>query len=370
MKRKTIVAKDRGHLENLIKYKLSERIGLKQDQVIIFNTLPYEYKGYKKVEFVSIKEQIDTSTPLGRAMMYICSVFAQMERETTAERVKDNMTELSKSGKWAGGRAPLGFQRQRVQINGKNHTVLAENPSEISFLNMIFDTFLQQGFSLHNLETYFKRNGIRASSGSYLSTSQLHNILKNPHYAPADQNMYEYFSELGCMMGSDKSKFDGKHGIVAYGRTTGGRKVKHIVNSPDKWTISVGLHAPLMSSERWLAVQKKFGNNVINKTRVHKIGLLKGILRCSCGCLMGTKHKVDNHYSKTYDNYFCRQRERKGIEYCDRKFVPVSKLDDAVIKLLKEIKLDKSLILDSQKFNSIKKLANPLYYQGIPASLE
>ena len=55
-----------------------------------------------KVEFVSIKEQLDTTTPLGRAMMYICSVFAQMERETTAERVKDNMLELAKTGVWAG----------------------------------------------------------------------------------------------------------------------------------------------------------------------------------------------------------------------------------------------------------------------------
>jgi alpha-mannosidase len=45
-------------LENLIKYKLSERIGLKQDQVIIFNTLPYEYKGYKKVEFVSMDKEV------------------------------------------------------------------------------------------------------------------------------------------------------------------------------------------------------------------------------------------------------------------------------------------------------------------------
>ena len=43
-----------------------------------------------QVEFVSINENFDTSTPMGRAMLHIIMVFAQLERETTAERVKDN----------------------------------------------------------------------------------------------------------------------------------------------------------------------------------------------------------------------------------------------------------------------------------------
>ena len=43
------------------------------------------------IAFVSIREQFDTSTPMGRAMMYIASVFAQLERETIAERIRDNM---------------------------------------------------------------------------------------------------------------------------------------------------------------------------------------------------------------------------------------------------------------------------------------
>jgi len=43
------------------------------------------------VNFISIREQFDTTTPMGRAMMYIASVFSQLERETIAERIKDNM---------------------------------------------------------------------------------------------------------------------------------------------------------------------------------------------------------------------------------------------------------------------------------------
>ena len=47
--------------------------------------------GNRKIDFISIREQFDTSSPMGRAMMYIASVFSQLERETIAERIRDNM---------------------------------------------------------------------------------------------------------------------------------------------------------------------------------------------------------------------------------------------------------------------------------------
>lgn len=296
------------------------------------------------VAFVSIKEQIDTSTPLGRAMMYICSVFAQMERETIAERVTDNMIELSKTGKWAGGKAPMGYKRQRVDLGAKTHTILVENPEESSFLNIIADTFLEGNYSLNGLETFFRNQGIKTLKGNYLSSSQLYLILKNPHYAPADQSTLEYFKALGCTIGCDESKFTGEYGIMAYNRTTGGKKKKHSSNPPEKWIISVGLHRPLMTSDKWLSIQERFGNNKIDKTRKHKIGILKGVLRCSCGYTVRVQHKVDKIYHKTYDNYFCQNRNRRGVEYCNCPFTPVENLDNAVIELLKNIALDKSTI--------------------------
>ena len=124
----------------------------------------------------------------------------------------------------------------------------------------------------------------------------------------------------------------------------GGKKKTHTVNPPEKWTISVGLHKPIMSSEKWLAIQARFGQNSIDKTRKHKIGLLKGVLKCSCGWSMRVQHKTDKIYHKTYDNYFCQNRNRRGIEFCDRGFTPVEVLDNAVIDLLKGIALDKSMI--------------------------
>ena len=75
------------------------------------------------ISFVSIKEQFDTSTPMGRAMMYIASVFSQLERETIAERIRDNMHELAKTGRWLGGTTPTGYASEAVKsvtIDGKS----------------------------------------------------------------------------------------------------------------------------------------------------------------------------------------------------------------------------------------------------------
>ena len=71
--------------------------------------------GDRNIDFISIREQFDTSSPMGRAMMYIASVFSQLERETIAERIRDNMHELSKTGRWLGGTTPTGYASESLQ---------------------------------------------------------------------------------------------------------------------------------------------------------------------------------------------------------------------------------------------------------------
>lgn len=307
------------------------------------------------VQFVSVKEQIDTSTPLGRAMMYICSVFAQMERETIAERVKDNLLALAKSGKWPGGRPPLGFKLQKVTVNNKRHTILVENPDEIGFLNNIFNEFLA-GSSLTGLETKFKNNNIKSVNGYYLSNTQIYQILSCPHYVEATKEVYDFFEKKGCIMAVEREKFDGTHGILVYGRTSGGKKKKHVDNPPEKWVVTVGLHKPLISAEKWLAVQKRFGQNKINKTRKHNIGILKGILKCKCGRTMRTKLKVDKTYNKVYTHYFCPQRMRRGAEICDTPMISIDLLDKKIIDFLKYLSVDKKRIEEYMKHDKNKQI--------------
>ena len=224
------------------------------------------------------------------------------------------------------------------------HTILIENPSEIPFLNMIADTFLNGNFSLNGLETYFRANNIKTLAGCYLSSTQIYTILKNPHYCAADRDALEYFKSLGCTIGCDEKNFTGEFGIMAYGRTSGGKKKKHTMNPPEKWIISVGLHHPLMSSEKWLAIQSRFGQNTFNKTRKHSIGLMKGVLKCSCGHTMQPKRKIDKVYNKVYDSYFCPNRTRRGVAYCSQGSISIESVDNAVIDILKNIALDKNMV--------------------------
>jgi len=350
---------NRPGFEQLMKDVLNKRIDIlicyKIDRisrnVLDFSTT-FNKLQENRVEFVSVKEQIDTSTPLGRAMMYICSVFAQMERETIAERVKDSMIELAKSGKWTGGKAPLGYKGKKVQINGKFHTMLVENEGEVPFLNMIYDTFLKV-YSLSKLETYFKNNGIRTLNGNFFFSTQLYNILKNPHYVAATNEIYDYFESLGCIMASEREKFDGTHGLIVYGRNKGGKKKKHTATTPDNWIVSVGLHKPLISSDKWLKVQARFGQNILDKTRKYEIGILKGIAKCKCGYSLRVKHKVDKTYNKVYNSYYCLNRYRKGLKICDMKMVSTDELDEKVISTLKQLSLDKNLIKKYMKDSNI-----------------
>ena len=81
-----------------------------------------EELGRLNVAFISIREQFDTASPMGRAMMYIASVFSQLERETIAERIRDNMHELAKTGRWLGGITPTGYVSESVKsvtVDGK-----------------------------------------------------------------------------------------------------------------------------------------------------------------------------------------------------------------------------------------------------------
>ena len=51
---------------------------------------------------------------MGTAMMNVSMVFAQLERETIAERIRDNMLMLARTGRWLGGTPPLGYDSQQV----------------------------------------------------------------------------------------------------------------------------------------------------------------------------------------------------------------------------------------------------------------
>lgn len=340
-----------GKIDVLICYRIDR---VSRDIRDFCNTY-YFFKEHN-VEFVSLGEQIDTTTPLGRTMMYVCSAFAQMEREATAERVRDNMIELAKSGRWTGGNPPIGYKRKKIIVDGKKHTTIVKDEKTYPFYKMVCDTFLESGLSLTGLQTYFKNHNITSYNNYFFHTTQFYNILSNPHYVAADKDVYTYFKNKGCIMAVPEECFDGTHGLIVYGRTVGGRIKKHTKNPPEKWYVSVGLHKPLIDSKTWLAIQSKFSHNKMIKARKHTPGYLNGIIRCGCcGRTLSTKYKYDKQLNKEYRHYVCYKRLDQGSKYCSYVSIQTYKVDEKVFNILKQIQLDKSLIdnyMPSQTINS------------------
>ena len=101
-----------------------------------------------KIGFISIKENFDTHTPMGRSMMYIASVFSELERETIRERIKDNLYGLARSGRWLGGITPTGYESKGMfllndDLHKKKIYELKAIDSEITLIKTLFNKFLK-----------------------------------------------------------------------------------------------------------------------------------------------------------------------------------------------------------------------------------
>lgn len=296
----------------------------------------------RKVTFVSLRENIDTSTPIGTAMMYIAVVFAQMERETTAARVTDNMIGLAKKGYWTGGNPPVGYVREKISVGGKNHVMIVPDPEGADYVRKIFDYFLDGKYSLQGMETSLRRHGIRTRAGGFFSSAQIYHILSSPFCVPAVPEVYDYFAAKGCQMATPRESWDGSHGVMVYGRTAQPKSGKHQKQPPEKWVVCVGIHQPFLSADKWLSAQSRLSGNKFDKTAKYDIPLLKGVLRCKCGVLMAVSRKKRLNGVSSW--YFCPRRSRQGTETCDMRQIKIDVLDNKVLDIFREIAADPAQI--------------------------
>ncbi|MCL2752761.1 MAG: recombinase family protein [Defluviitaleaceae bacterium] len=100
-----------GKISHVVVYKL-DRLSRSQKDTLYLIEDVFNPHG---VDFISMNESMDTSTPLGRLMLGILSAFAQLERENIRERTRMGMRERVKSGKWmGGGRTPFGYDYDEI----------------------------------------------------------------------------------------------------------------------------------------------------------------------------------------------------------------------------------------------------------------
>lgn len=127
----------RGLIAKVVVYKL-DRISR---SILDFANMMELFQQYN-VEFVSSTEKFDTSTPMGRAMLNICIVFAQLERETIQKRVTDAYYSRSQRGFRMGGKAPYGFHTEPIKMDGINTKKLVVNPDEAANIRLMLRCML------------------------------------------------------------------------------------------------------------------------------------------------------------------------------------------------------------------------------------
>lgn len=314
-----------------------------------------------EIAFVSIREQFDTGTPMGRAMMYIASVFSQLERETIAERIRDNMHELAKTGRWLGGTTPTGYSSEAVQkitIDGKSKKAckLKLIPEEAEIIRLIYDLYMEHD-SLTAVEAELIKRGLKTKNGKLFTRFSIKAILQNPVYMIADEDAYNYLVRENTDLNSDREAFDGIHGIMAYNRTNQEKGKATTYLPPTEWIVSVGLHQGVIPGKVWIAVQESLSRNkskAYRKPRNNE-ALLTGLLYCTCGSRMYPKiSKRKTADGKPIYTYVCKLKERSQRSMCSSKNANGNTLDMAVIEQIKLLEDDKGSFIDqleqSRKF--------------------
>lgn len=313
----------------------------------------------RNISFISIKEEFDTSTPMGKAMMYIASVFAQLERETLAERVHDNMLMLARDGRWLGGTTPMGFTSEKVNeifMDGKAKysCKLKINLDEIKIIKVIYNKFLELR-SLSGISKYMIKQNIKNRHGKYFSVLGIKEILQNPVYCIADKDARNYFIAHKSDVSFREDECSEKYGLLSYNKRD--YKKKPTPRQPiNKWIIAKGKHKGIICGKQWIAVQNILDENKPNNKAIkthNDYSLLSGMIICSkCNGRMFSK--IRNNNRNLYD-YICQNKMRGGTSLCDCPNLNGQQADDTVCKYLFEYTDEKS---DICKY--LQKLKNDL----------
>ena len=297
-----------------------------------------------QVEFISVSESFDTTKPMGRAMMNITSAFAELERDTITERIVDNMTALAKTGRWLGGKTPLGFRSEKKDFERKgksrSYYKLVEIPEEITVVRTIYDKYLELG-SLTKLSSYLMNHGIHSRNGTDFSNYSLKFILINPVYCTADKEVYEYLTRNDYSVYSDVASFSGKHGLIGYNKTNEHkRNGTGRFNDKNDWIIAIGEHIPVIPGSQWIEVQEKLKTQskyAFRRARTTH-ALLSGLVHCSCGSCMRPKStgtKADNGERRF--SYLCETKSHSKGGMCNQKNIQGNTLDELVLSYLFEM---------------------------------
>ncbi len=256
-----------------------------------------------RVSFVSVTQQINSATSMGRLMLNVLLSFAQFEREIIAERTRDKIAATRRKGKWSGGRPLLGYD---LDPRGQR---LAVNAEEAERVRAVYALFLEheslppvvreleaRGWSNKRWRT---RSG-KESGGDPFSKVGLRRLLTNVLYA----GKVRYKEEV----------HDGEQAAIVDPAVF--RRAQELLHGAGRGGASAG--NPLGA-------------------------LLRGLLRCvPCGCAMTPSHSAKG--VRRYRYYTCTNAQKRGWDACPSKSLPADAIERLVLDRIRGVGRDPALL--------------------------
>jgi site-specific DNA recombinase len=255
----------------------------------------------RQVAFVSVTQQFNTATSMGRLILNVLLSFAQFEREIISERTRDKIAAARRKGKWSGGHPLLGYE-----VDPHTRKLLV-NEEEAVRVREIFALYLKHQ-ALMPVLAELERRGWRnkrwltrkgqARGGRPFTKPRLYELLRNVVYV----------------------------GKVRY-----------------KQEVHPGEHAAVVDSMLWQQVQdllSAHGSSSSRSRRCTSGALLRGLLRCQpCGCAM-TPAQAARNGGKRYRYYVCTAAQRRGWHNCPSKALPAAAVEGFVLEQLRTLAAD------------------------------
>lgn len=281
----------------------------------------------QQITFVSVTQNFDTNTSMGRLTLNILLSFAQFEREMISERTKDKMGAARMKGKWVGGRPGLGYNVDPVSKQ------LVVNPEEAQLVREIFDLYLEKKSLLevakilnergYRTKTYKNKNGVIGNVEFKNTNIQL--MLNNPTF-------------IG------KTLYEGK--------------------------LYAGLHEPIISEDIFKQVQEIMKQNKrvrgVSKNRKFQ-GLLSGIFKCGA-CKVSMCHGYARKKNYKYRYYTCLNAIKRDRKECPTKSISALPIEGRCLQLLRD--LSKDVRLNDENWKPLVLEEQIAIFQGLVQTIE
>jgi DNA invertase Pin-like site-specific DNA recombinase len=268
-----------------------------------------------KVSFVSVTQQFNTSTSMGRLTLNMLLSFAQFEREVIGERIRDKFAASRRKGMWMGGFVPLGYDVKDRK--------LIVNEAEAATVRAIFERFLKVG-SVTVLVRRLRDEGVCKKRGKLIDKSYVYTLLRNRVY-------------LG--------------------------------EAVHKGTSYPGEHKPIISKALWdkvHAILREGGRQRAAGTRAQTPALLKGLIFGPTGCAMTPTHTRKG--GRLYRYYIATDLLKHDALTCTVRRVPAAEIERAVVDQVRALLRSPEMIVRTRRAG--KRLIAGLNESEVRAALQ